>query len=472
MGSQGVVGFSDADSAAMADILHAVEREHAAVALAQARLTRALGKAERLADELARGASAKVRERDMARRAIAAELAVPLHLSDRSVQRQMSEAGELLDDYPATLDAWESGRITRGHVRVIVETGASLPPEARHEFEAQALPRCEADTAGRVRSGLQILAQRMHPRTLSERHVDANERRGVAFVPLSDGMCQIVATLPAVLGEGIHDRLTRQAAALRDEHRQAKERLASHRAGAACGDAASGAAFDADRDASGDVDPCDIDADEAMASDARTAEQIRADIFADMLLTAQPGSDPTASDDGPGTLGAIRAHIQVVVPVLTAVGHSDAPAELVGRGPVDAHTARTLLGASCKGCDRLMTDPVTGQVLATDHYQRTADQRRFLRGRDRHCRFPGCRVPALRCEHDHSVDYARGGPTCITNLAGLCQRHHSMKQFTAWQVRQIGNGVLEWRSPLGRIYIDHPPAVSVQFTLDGDPPPF
>jgi len=209
-----------------------------------------------------------------------------------------------------------------------------------------------------------------------------------------------------------------------------------------------------------------------MASDTRTAEQLRADIFADMLLTAQPGSDPTSSDDGPGILGAIRAHIQVVVPVLTAIDRSDAPADLVGRGPIDAHTARTLFGTSCTGYDRLLTDPVSGQVLATDRYQRTADQRRFLRARDRHCRFPGCRVPALRCEHDHSIDYARGGPTCITNLAGLCQRHHSMKQFTAWQVRQLGDGVLEWRSPLGRIYIDHPPPVSVQFTLDGDPPPF
>ena len=51
-----------------------------------------------------------------------------------------------------------------------------------------------------------------------------------------------------------------------------------------------------------------------------------------------------------------------------------------------------------------------------------------------------------------------------------------MKQFTAWRVRQLGDGVLEWTSPLGRTYIDQPPPLGVHFrpvddaAQRGDPP--
>jgi len=42
-----------------------------------------------------------------------------------------------------------------------------------------------------------------------------------------------------------------------------------------------------------------------------------------------------------------------------------------------------------------------------------------------------------------------------------------MKQFTAWKVRQLGGGILQWTSPLGRIYIEEPPSPGVRF---GPPP--
>lgn len=72
-------------------------------------------------------------------------------------------------------------------------------------------------------------------------------------------------------------------------------------------------------------------------------------------------------------------------------------------------------------------------------------------------------MPAIRCEVDHTIDHALGGDTDVGNLAHLCQRHHSMKQFTAWKVRQLSGGVLEWTSPLGRIYTEHPTSPTVQF---------
>jgi hypothetical protein len=79
-------------------------------------------------------------------------------------------------------------------------------------------------------------------------------------------------------------------------------------------------------------------------------------------------------------------------------------------------------------------------------------------------------VPAIRCEIDHTIDHHLGGPTDVGNCGGLCQRHHSMKQFTAWKVRQLGGGVLEWTSPLGETYTETPPAPTVHFVPDDSGP--
>ncbi len=82
-------------------------------------------------------------------------------------------------------------------------------------------------------------------------------------------------------------------------------------------------------------------------------------------------------------------------------------------------------------------------------------------------------MPAVRCEVDHTVDHALGGPTAVANLAHLCQRHHTQKQFTRWKVRQLPGGVLEWTSPTGRTYTDEPLPYSpaVRFLPDDLAPP-
>lgn len=60
-------------------------------------------------------------------------------------------------------------------------------------------------------------------------------------------------------------------------------------------------------------------------------------------------------------------------------------------------------------------------------YRPSAGLRAFVEGRDGTCRWPGCRVPAHRCQLDHRVNYHEGGPTSSDNLASLCQHHHNIK---------------------------------------------
>lgn len=436
MHSNTIVGFSDGDAATLAAIIAEVESTQRAIDVAQAAQMRSLSRAGDLARKQASRSLARVRHHDMSLRAIAAEVAGVMRTTDRSVQRQIGDAMQLTEDYTATLDAWERGDIARGHVRGIVDAGNAVPPESRAEFEAKALSMCKNETAGRVRAQLDLLAQRLHPRTLAERHRDARQDRAVRVVPLGDGMSDLVAPLPTLLADAIYDRLTQQARSIVDARTQ--------------------------------TSGLDDEKSRTIASDTRTMDQVRADVLADILLTAAPDADPTRIDDGPGTLGGIRAKVQVVVPALTLLGADNGAADLVGRSPIDADTARELAGVTRSPWERVITHPVTGVVLHVDTYQRTAAIDRFLRARDQHCRFPGCRQPAVRCEVDHTIDAALGGKTELGNLAHLCQRHHSMKQFTAWRVRQLEGGVLEWTSPLGRTYIENPPGLGVHFQLSPD----
>ncbi len=55
----------------------------------------------------------------------------------------------------------------------------------------------------------------------------------------------------------------------------------------------------------------------------------------------------------------------------------------------------------------------------------------FVRCRDLTCRFPGCDQPTTRCDLDHTIPYADGGPTHASNLKALCRRHYRFEKYTS-----------------------------------------
>jgi hypothetical protein len=412
------------------ELIAGVEEAEAMIAAMQAHKLSLLARADAIADaQTARIRSADSRKREFPHRSLAADLGTAIRVNDRSMQAQLAHARELRDGFAATLDALARGAISARHADVVVETGAPIRDAGvRAQFESAVLARAERETPGRLRAFARALAERLDPRPMTERHADARADRRVTARDLPDGMGELNLVGPLVEVRGIHDRLTRQAAAVR-----------------------------ASRTENGPV------------RDARTLDQIRADVMMDLLLTGSPAIDPVA-DATAGGLGAIRASVQITLPVTTLVGATASGAELADGSPIDPATARRLAGEAT-GWDRVMVHPVTGMVLAVDRYRPSEEQRRYLRARDRHCRFPGCRMPARRCDVDHTHDAARGGRTEVCNLACFCVRHHTLKHETDWSVRQLADGVLEWTSPTGRVHRDEPPP-RVVFVPDGDPPPF
>ena len=350
-------------------------------------------------------ADAPVKDLEVAYRSLVAELAVANRVSDRTMAGRLAEAEMLVSEFPATLAALESGLIGIGHVRTIVEHGVTIRnAQARAQYEEAVIERAATVTPGRLRRFAELIAVRLGEVSFEDRHKKAREQRSVIMTELGDGMSQITHTLATALAEGVWDRLTQQAKAIKN------------------------------------------------AGDLRTFDQIRSDLAAELLLTGQPSGD----QDAPHAAGVgIRAEVSVVIPVLTLLGMDDEPATIAGKGPIDLDTAKRL-AADAPHLVRVLTHPVTGMVLSVDTYRPSEQLRRFLRIRDGRCRFPSCNRNARRCDIDHTVDRQFGGPTRADNLECLCRNHHTVKHHAPWRVRQTAPGVLEWTSPLGRVTIDLP----------------
>lgn len=424
----------------------------ARIAAEEAQMIRRLAEAWDVAQEqTSRIASADSRRRDMPLRCIAAQISAEIHVNDRTLQKKMYDAWRLVSHFPASVAALECGRITKAHAEAILDAGAALQePDVRAAFERVVIEWAASETVGRTRAYARRLAEKLDPRTMQERHADAADERSITIVDLEAGMSQIIALVPTVYAHAVVDRLTRHAQQIKDVDLSARR-----------------AAREAARSVDGGL-RAESDEPRPSTFDDRSIDQVRADVFVDMLLTGAPAIDPTV-DACPGGLGAIRAQVQITMPITTLTGVTQGGAEIDGKAPIDPETARLFAG-STRVWDRVMYDPVTAVVVTVDRYQPSPAQRRLLEARDRHCRFPGCRMPARRCQVDHNHEHHEGGPTSIDNLACLCVRHHTMKTETEWTVRQLPGGRLEWSSPTGRTHLDEPPRVI--FVPSTDSPPF
>jgi hypothetical protein len=87
--------------------------------------------------------------------------------------------------------------------------------------------------------------------------------------------------------------------------------------------------------------------------------------------------------------------------------------------------------------------------------------RRAVRKRDKHCRFPGCDMPAAGCEVHHIKPRKDGGRHALTNLTLLCRFHHLVAIHRwGWTFRLNADGTTTAVSPDGsKTLHSHPPPV-------------
>jgi hypothetical protein len=145
--------------------------------------------------------------------------------------------------------------------------------------------------------------------------------------------------------------------------------------------------------------------------------------------------------------------ISVVVPVLTLLGLSNAPATLDGTIPIPPRMARELV-AKAPAFERVLTDPVSGdhEPSASRTYRPSTAMGETLRLIDPVCAVPGCTRNVMTVgEMDHIEEFdlenpARGGPTTVENLHRLCRLHHRMKTAGLLDpARDERTGTTRWR---------------------------
>lgn len=388
---------------------------------------------------------------DLALRAIRAEIAVALEMSERTVDRHLAHAHTLTRKHPAVFSAFRAGELSYRHTTVICDAGDIVGSGTdvdtlirRADFADAALEAAAGATPAVLAARAKRLAEHYAETPLDERHEAARRERRVWVEDREHGMADLIAHLPATVAYAIKNRLSRlaeRAAQAELAERSERNKRPAH---------TPQAEHTAHAEHAGQTQQAPTQ----LTTPLRIRDEIRADVLADLLLGRGRDLGGNLSGDASSS-DETRGPVQAVVQVLLNASDLATP-ELEGYGPIDRHAARGL-AADAEHWELISTDTETGEVLAVDRYRPSEKIRRTLRARDRHCRFPGCRVPAVRCDIDHTVDAALGGDTSTSNLSHICRGHHTLKPQTGWQVQQQPGGVLTWTSPTGRTRQTRPP---------------
>jgi hypothetical protein len=335
-----------------------------------------------------------------------------------------------VDEVPALGQALAAGRIDLDKAKVIErELGLICEVEQMREIVAAVLPEAPFETTAQLRARIRRIILKVNPEAVRERHKKAVEERRVEHQEYANGTAGLFASF-----------LPKDKAAAAWQHVDAIAR-ATRSGGDRLG---------------------------------RSLDQLRADVFADLLA----GVDPTRA--GAASPAARQGTINLHIDLTTLACLADQAGEIDGFGPVIADIARqaaTQLGQISawrftvtdegevlaegpigRAAGRGLAEHLTRMAADADagedgraRYQPTQAQQNFIRTRDRTCRAPGCRRTAMRCEIDHNLDWAHRGPTLIDSMCCLCKRHHRAKHVGNFTVRRGPFGV-EWQTPMGLRY--------------------
>ncbi len=188
--------------------------------------------------------------------------------------------------------------------------------------------------------------------------------------------------------------------------------------------------------------------------DPRTRDQRRADALGALAAGATRLAcecrrlDCTAAGRKPSS----PVVIHVVAEQATLSGHSDSPGCLLGAEDLIAAELLRELALTAKQV------PLIHPGYGPPESQHTPSKALadFVRARDLTCRWPGCDVPATRCDLDHTTPYAEGGPTHAGNIKCYCRTHHLLKTFWGWTEQQLADGTLILTSPAGDTHVTTP----------------
>jgi Domain of unknown function (DUF222) len=375
----------------------------------------------------------------------------------------------LVERLPTVWAELYAGRIDRRRAAVLADLLGEVCPATAAAVLARVLPGAGASTAPQLRERTRRVLARIDAEALERRRKAAARRAGVRVQPVDEGLSAFVAELPTAEAHACFDAVRRHADAQR---------------------------------AGGDDRPIGvIRAGVVRDLILRPWDTTRPPVTAHLTIHADlPALDPAGADQPAAEIsGEVvpAAHCRELLEQLGILGlgraprggsvqlavHDPATGRLLAvatraelrravtgtrrrrrRREVDTSTRRPVASPTSARVDRATSPRVDGPGLVppppTSRYRPTAAQRRFVRTRDRRCRWPGCRRPPVRHDLDHARPHADGGPTACWNLCCLCRTHHRIKTFApGWAFHLLPDGRLAVRTPSGLTRISTPPGL-------------
>ncbi len=330
--------------------------------------------------------------------AAVAEVQAALCLTGATAAHRYGDALAFRERAPTVWAALSAGRIDAARARVLLDETAHLSPERGRELIDTVLDWATGQTTTQIKRRVRRLAITVDPAAAGERYDDALAERRVEAYPNPDGTANLTGVnLPPHRVAAIRAYLTRLARRLR------------------------------------------------RLGDPRTMDQLRADLYVELL-----------SGRGPGGAGDASGFVELRVDLATLVGLDDLPGDVGGYGPIIADLARQLAISSPDLEWRyVITDPDTGRLrqVGTTRRRPTTRMRRFVTARDPVCPYPGCVASTGDAEIDHIRPWAEGGPTTTGNLAPPCPKHHQLRHRIGWSYAPFGDADYLWTTRLGHQYV-------------------
>lgn len=338
--------------------------------------------------EMARTAHVEpARRRQVERSAIALTIAEATHLSEGQVQLRLSAADRVREQAPTVWEAFADGVVDWSRVRDIASTIDQLErEESITRLDCLVVPYAACHTGAELRQWLRRFVHRVEADLASPRADTARRDRHVSIRHGDDAMSWLNAYLPSHEAAAIEQRLRAEARRPVDD------------------------------------------------ADDRTIAQREADVLVGWCLDEDASTGSTGTTASTGGVGSANIAVTIDADVLAGVRAGFAESA-DGRWGVPAAWISAVVATGSTFWHRILTQPVTGDVLSHEYLGRFAPDVLDIALQYLHevCQAPGCLVPAGRCDIDHRVPHPEG-ITTAANLGPLCRRHHLVK----------GHGVLRW----------------------------
>lgn len=321
------------------------------------------------------------------------ELRGALRWTRRAAESELDFATDLLVRLPSVLALLHAGKIDRRRAKVIVDRTVHLSVAHARLVADEIQDEASRLTTGQLAARIRRVALEVDPASCREETKAAKEQRLFLTQHEPDGTASIhMYGIDPLRAQELSDRINRIARGLRQD------------------------------------------------GETRTIDQLRADVAVDLLCgTAAPA------------IG--KVHLSIGLADLFDPDVA-AAAQLAGYGPIFDDIVRQVTESGLGSWDWTVEHPESGLAVADGHTRRrhTASQRRRLAVRHSTCVAPGCRMPTIGCDTDHTTPYSESGVTETGDSAPLCRHDHCVRHQTGWTYAQRPDGDIVWKSPLGTTY--------------------